>query len=178
VDGAWGFASTSTPERAAIRNAVEQAIESARALARAGARKVEPLPATELASADHVGEGYEELLALSIGDKLSRTVELEKATLAASSRVHTAAARYTEVFEEKTIVTTDGAAASYRLVRPEVSVRAFAEKDGSQVVCANAVGVTGGWQCLFHHPNAVAITERTAARAVELLDAPPRPGAE
>ena len=127
VDGAWGFASTSTPERAAIRNAVEQAIESARALARAGARKVEPLPATELASADHVGEGYEELLALSIGDKL---------------------------------------------VRPEVSVRAFAEKDGSQVVCANAVGVTGGWQCLFHHPNAVAITERTAARAVELLDAP------
>jgi len=172
VDGAWGFASTSTPERAAIHQAVEQAIASARELARAGARKIEPLPATELARVDHVGEGFEELLALPIGDKLARTVDLEKQTLAASNRVHTAATRYTEVFEEKTIVTTDGAAASYRLVRPELSVRAFAEKDGSQVVCANAVGVTGGWQCLFHHPNAVAITERTAARAVELLDAP------
>lgn len=172
VDGVWGFASTSTLELAAIRAAASQAIAMARELAQAGARRIPALPRAELARTDFVGEGFEELFYMPLGDKLTRTVDLERATLAASNRIHTAATRYSEIFEEKAIVTTDGAAASYRLVRPELSVRAFAEKDGSQVVCNNAVGVTGGWHCLFDHANAQNITERTAARAVELLEAP------
>src|SRR5689334_20748673 len=49
VDGAWGFASTSDLDRAGVRKAADQAVAAARELARASARKIAPLPRTELA---------------------------------------------------------------------------------------------------------------------------------
>ncbi|MBK8230944.1 MAG: TldD/PmbA family protein [Candidatus Eisenbacteria bacterium] len=176
VDGAWGFSSTSDLSRDGIDRAVDRAVTAARDLARADGRKIAPLPPTTLARANHVGDDFDTLLAQPLGDKLSRVMDLERATRESSSRIHTASSMYAEIFEEKSIVTTDGAAASYRIVRPELRVAAFAEKDGAQVVGRNSVGVQGGWNCLFNHQTAQGIAERTAKQAVDQLDAPHVPG--
>ena len=176
VDGAWGFSSTSDLTKAGVEKAVERAVASARDLAQSTGRKVAPLPATTLARTDHVGEDFDSMLAQPIGEKLARVIELERETRDSSTRIHTASTMYNEIFEEKSIVTTDGAAASYRIVRPELRVAAFAEKDGSQVTGRNSVGVNGGWQCLFNHEGARQIAERTAKQAVDQLDAPYVPG--
>lgn len=172
VDGTWGFSSTSDLTRAGIERAVTRAVGAARDLSQSGARRIGVLPATTLARTDYLGDGYEELLARPLGEKLSQVLDLERETRESSSRVHTAASRYSEIFEEKAIVTTDGACASYRIVRPELRVMAYAEKDGGQVLGKNMVGVTGGWQCLFAHDQARRIAERTAQQAVDQLDAP------
>ncbi len=175
-DGVWGFASTSDVSAPAIAVAVDRAWTQAGELARAGAPRIPPLPAVPLAQGDHVGEGYTELLSQPVSEKLAMVVDLERRIKAGSVRIHTASSRYNEIFEDKVIVTTDGAAASSRLVRAEVRAGAFAEKDGVQVLGSNSVGVTGGWSCLFGHPRAVELAEQTARDAVEQIDAPHVPG--
>ncbi|HYC78413.1 MAG TPA: TldD/PmbA family protein, partial [Planctomycetota bacterium] len=78
---------------------------------------------------------------------------------------------YTEIFEEKIVVTSDGASASYRLVRPEFRVNAVAERNGERQVGARTVGVTGGWECLFRGGGAERLAEESARTAVDLLGA-------
>jgi len=175
VDGAWGFSSTSDSTKAGIQAAVDRAVASARDLSKTAGGRVTLAPAS-LARTDFLGDGYDELMGTPIGEKLSRVVDLERETREGSSSVHTAASSYSEIFEEKAIVTTDGASASYRIVRPELRVRAYAERDGSQVVGHNEVGVTGGWTCLFQHHAAQSIAARTTKQAVDQLGAPYVPG--
>jgi len=176
VDGAWGFSSTSDLTRDGVSRAVDRAVASARDLGRAAGRKVAQFPATELAQTDYLGDDYDAMLAQPVAEKLGRVLDLERETQGASGRIHTASVGYNEIFEEKAIVTTDGAAASYRLVRPELRVSAYAEKDGAQVAGRNSVGVSGGWRCLFDHAGAQQIAARTAKQAVDQLDAPHVPG--
>jgi TldD protein len=171
-DGVWGFATTSDLSPAAISAAADRAVVQAGELARSGAPRISPLPAVPLAHGDYLADGYDALLAQPVSEKLAMVVDLEKKIQAGSSRIHTASSRYNEIFEDKVIVTTDGAAASSRLVRAEVRAGAFAEKGGVQVAGTNSVGVTGGWACLFGHPRAVELAERTAREAVEQIDAP------
>lgn len=172
VDGAWGFSSTSDLSRDGIQRAADRAVTAARELARIQGGRVPTLPRLALATTDTTGEGYDELLQRSIEEKLGRVLDLEKETRESSSRIHGAATRYGEIFEEKTIVTTDGAAASYRIVRPELRVAAFAAKDGTQVSGRNSLGVAGGWRCLFQHDTAQEIAHKTARLAVDQLEAP------
>jgi TldD protein len=170
--GSWGFASTADTERGAIEKAVEQARASAMEGAKLRREKIAPLPATELATEDVVLEGYEELSNKALDEKLEAVLEMEKATKVRSDQIHTVSSSYTEMFEEKVIVTSDGAAASQKLVRPELRLAAFASGEGDHNVGHNSLGVTGGWQCLFDHHRAQGIVEQTARQAVELLGAP------
>ena len=55
---------------------------------------------------------------------------LEAQTRGSSALIQSAGCTYSEMFEEKGIVTTDGAKAWMRLVRPEFRVMAVAEKAG------------------------------------------------
>jgi TldD protein len=98
-------------------------------------------------------------------------MRLEAQARAASPRIQSAACAYTEIFEEKGIVTTDGAKAWTRLVRPELRITAVAEKDGELQRGFEAAGATGGWDCLFHLATAEQLTDKAARQAVDLLSA-------
>ncbi len=171
VNGSWGFSSTSNLERGAIESAIGRAVEAARELARSQKKKIPEFSPMALSRADYEEPGYKELRAISIEDKIARVVETEQKLLKESALIHTAVVRYNEIFEHKAIATSDGAACSRRLVRPEFRTAAFTGSGSEQQVAGRGVGVTGGWQCLFHHPSAANMVGETAREAVELLKA-------
>jgi TldD protein len=170
--GSWGFASTVDTGEAAVQSAIDQARDNAREISKIQTRKIPPLPATTLVDDDVVLDGYEELQAKGLEEKLAVLVEMEKEAAASSSKIHTARATYREIFEDKVVVTTDGARAATRLARPELALVVFASEGDDHNFGFNALGVTGGWQCLFDHHRAAGIVERTARETVDLLGAP------
>ncbi len=168
--GTWGFAATGDLSPAAIRRAVDEARAGARASAALRRERVAPLPAAELAVGDYAEAGVDELLGLDLDAKIGLALEMEAAARGASAAVHSASCSYREIYEEKAIVTTDGADVSTRLIRPEFRVSAVAERDGQLSAAMESSGVTGGWDCLFRSP-ARSMAERAAATAVDLLSA-------
>ena len=171
VDGAWGFAATSDVSRSGIERAIAEARASAKTLAKARGKRDLKLARGKLARTDSTGPGYDELVAMRLGDKLDHVVRYEQELQKSSSFMHSSRCRYNEIVEEKAIVTTDGASASLRLVQPEISLSAIATKDGQQVSSYTAAGVAGGWKCLFAHPTLDDMVAKTSQLAVDLLDA-------
>ncbi len=171
VDGAWGFAATADVSKGAIQRAIAEAQRNAKTLSGAKGKSILDLGRARLSRVDFKGEGFDELNAMSLADKLGKVVGYERQLAAASKRMHTARCRYNEIIEEKAIVTSDGAACSLKIAQPEVSFSAITEKDGERASNSKAAGVSGGWNCLFSHPSLENVVEETARVAVDLLDA-------
>jgi TldD protein len=169
--GTWGFASTDRLEQAAVQRAVDSARAAARASAGARKAKVEPPPPTELARGRFDQPGYDELEAAPLEQRLELALELEAAARASSSKIQSASCAYSEVFEEKGIVTSDGAKAWTRLVRPEFRMMAVAQDGGEMQRGARSVGATGAWDCLFGRASAEELADEAARMAVDLLSA-------
>lgn len=169
--GSWGFASTDQAEVGAIRRAIDAARAAARAGASARRERSAPLPPTQLARGRFEAPGVAESRSRTTESLLELALRTEGQARAASGAIRSASTSYSEVFEEKGIVTSDGAKAWTLLVRPEMRVVAVAEKAGDIQRGAELVGVTGGWECLFRQKSAEALAESAARQAVELLDA-------
>jgi TldD protein len=170
--GSWGFASTVDDGAAAVQQAIDRARDNAREIAKIQGKKIPALPPTTLARDEMTMDGFQELTDKPLEEKLGAVIEMEKATAAKASQIHTASTTYREMFEEKAVVTSDGASAAHKLVRPELRVAAFASGGGDHNVGHTSLGVTGGWNCLFNHHRAEGIVEKTARDAVDLLGAP------
>lgn len=169
--GGWGFASTGTLDKAAVDHAIADARIAARA-ASGAIREPGPAPAAaNLARGNFDQEGIDEILGRSLDEKVALTTELEAKLRSSSQQVQSATCAYAESYEEKAIVTSDGAAATFRLVRPELRLQAVAERDGKMSTGFEAVGVTGGWECLFRNSTPQAIAEKAARTATDLLGA-------
>ncbi len=168
--GTWGFAATGTLSSQAIREAISLARQSAQASAAYRQHKLDQLPAVTLATGDFSEAGVDEILEKPLQEKLALTLETEAQARQASQQITSASCTYNEIFEEKAVVTSDGANASFRLVRPEFRVHAIAEAAGTLSSGSESIGVTGGWECLFRTPPA-QMAERAAATAVDLLSA-------
>lgn len=171
-NGCWGFAATDDLTRDGIARAVDRAKACARQLEEVQGNRVPALGPAQLASGDVVLEGYEQLRKMSLADKLAMTVDFGSKVAATSNKIQSTTARYNEMFEDKVIVTTDGARASMKLSRSEFGLTAIAEREGQQATGRNSFGVTGDWKCLFNHPRAENLVERTGKTAVDLLTAP------
>lgn len=169
--GTWGFASTDKLEGPAVGRAISSARAAAKASAGMRAEKVSDLPKTELARGRFDEPGYGELLETPIEARLDHSLELEAAARASSSKVASASCSYSEVFEEKGIVTTDGAKAWTRLVRPEFRMVAVAQDSGEIQRGVRTVGSTGAWDCLFRRSSAEELAGEAAQMAVDLLGA-------
>jgi TldD protein len=170
-DGTFGFASTDEAEPASIAAAIDSARAAARASAKARAERCPPLPAAPLARGRFESPGVDELLSKPLEETLDLVLRLEAKARATSPSIQSASCAYIEIFEEKGIVTSDGAKAWTRLVRPEFRVMAVAEKAGEIQRGAEMVGVTGAWDCLFRRTSPDALAEKAAAQAVDLLSA-------
>jgi len=170
-DGTWGFASTDRVELGAIRLAIDQARAAARSSARARSERTPLLPHIALARGRFEGAGVAELERRPLAETLDLVLRMEQQARGASSSIQSASSVYSEVFEEKGIVTSDGARAWTRLVRPEFRISAVAQKDGEIQRGSESVGATGGWDCLFRDNSAEQLAERAASRAVDLLRA-------
>ena len=138
--GTWGFASTDQAELGSIRGAIDQARAAARAAASARKERSIPPAATTLARGRFEAPGVAEAAARTTESLLELALASEAATRGASSSIRSASSSYSEVFEEKGIVTSDGAKAWTRLVRPEFRVVAVAERAGDMQRGAEQIG--------------------------------------
>lgn len=170
-EGAWGFSATTDLSKQGLEKALAAARKSASLIAKV--KKSDPihLKKGQLARGDFVSEGYDELSNMKLSDKLSKVIEYERKLADESKQIQTARCRYNEIFEEKTIITSDGASATLKLAQPEFRLVAVAEHKGEQTSASSGAGVTGGWDCLFRHPSLNDAVGETARIAVDLLKA-------
>jgi TldD protein len=168
--GTWGFSSTSVLSEASICSAIENARKAAKQLSKLRRDRIK-LSEANLSQDSITLPGYEELLAMDLEQKIEQVKVTESQLASSHPDIHTAAARYSEIFEHKIIVTTDGANAERKLVRPEFRTVAFAGSGSNQISTGRSVGITGGWENIFDHPTAQGIVEETAKDAIELLHA-------
>jgi TldD protein len=168
--GAWGFASTSDLSVASIRDAVEAARRAARAAATRRSRAA-TLATARLARGSFELPGVEGVLRRTFEEKVAMATALERAVQAGSRAIRSSSCGYNEIYEHKAIVTTDGAAATLRLVRPELRIQAVAERDGQLATGFESIGATGGWDCLFRNGTGEYFAEKAARTATDLLSA-------
>ncbi len=176
VEGAWGFSSTSDLSPESLEKTLKRAIECARSLSQMKKAAVKDLPKAKLARGVFTLEGYEQLEAMSLDQKLNAVVKAESKTRSLSSSITSSVCGYNEIFEDKIVVTSDGANAISRLARNEFRLSAVASKDGEMSSGSNSVGKTGAWECLFKEHSSNELSEMTAKLAVDLLKAPRTPG--
>jgi TldD protein len=176
VDGAWGFSSTSDLSPESLEKTLKRAIDCARSLSQMKKAAVKDLPKTKLARGTFTLEGYEQLEQMTLDQKLQAVVAAESQTRSKSPSIHSAVCGYNELFEDKIIVTSDGANALSRLARNEFRLTAVAGKEGEMATGSQTVGKTGAWDCLFREHTVGEMSELTAKLAVDLLKAPRIPG--
>ena len=114
--------------------------------------------------------GVDEVMQRSLDARVALVIDAEKKTRAAASQIQSASATYNEIVSHKAIVTSDGADVSIRFARPELYIGAVASADGARTQVHESVGVTGGWDCLFHK-SVDQLAEKSARTAVDLLSA-------
>ncbi len=172
VDGTFGFASTGDLTQPSLEATLKKAEEMAREIASRRKKKIK-LPATSrLAHGDFFIPGYEDLENMPWEKKLDLVRQTEEKLRGSSKSVESASCQYTEVFEEKIIMTTDGANAHSKLVRPEFRMSAFAADGAKHSRGFESIGVTGAWDCLFQNRTADTLIESASKSAVDLLKAP------
>jgi TldD protein len=176
VDGAWGFSSTSDLTPQALEKALKLAIDCAKSLSQLKKAQLKKLPETKLARGEFKLPGYENLKLMPLDQKLQAVLKAEELTRKNSNLIQSATCLYNELFEDKVVVTTDGANASSQLARSEIKLGAIASKDGEMAESHESVGKTGSWDCLFSSASLDEMSENAARLAVDLLAAPKIPG--
>jgi TldD protein len=170
-DGSFGYASCGSADKPQVAAAIERARAAARASAGKRRERLAPFPAADLVRGHFEGQDVAECDAKPFEAKVELAKEMESKARASAPSISSATCVYTEMFEEKAIVTTDGASASFTIVRPEFRIAAVAMKNGERQVGARSVGATGGWSCLFRREGAEQLAEQSAQTAVDLLSA-------
>lgn len=171
VNGTWGFASTSDLSMVGIEKALKTAEQMARALDSRKKKKVH-IPSTDrLAKGDFFIEGFDRLMEKPMEEKFEFVRKSEEDLRKSSKQIEGALCQYSEVFEEKIILTTDGANSHIKLVRPELRFAAFGSDGTKRSMGYDSVGATGGWECLFLNRSADIFIENASANAVHLLKA-------
>lgn len=166
--GTWGFASTSELSKSAIQTAIHKAKRAALASSSLRKDKIGSLAEANFAKGDFVGNGLEDFQK-SVEEKLDLVLSIQKNAQASSGQLQSVRVGYSEIYEEKAIVTTDGADSFFRLFRPEFRVSAVAKDAKKLESGSHSIGVTGGWNCLFRSMSPSQISEEACKTAIDLL---------
>lgn len=169
-DGTWGFAFTSEPDKKSIIQAIDNARMSAKSSASFRKNKIQALAPGNFAKGEYTEKGIAELQSKTMEEKIDLVLKNQIKTESLSPLLQSVGVGYSEIFEEKSIVTTDGVDVSFSLVRPEFRISATAGKDGSLEIGSESIGVTGGWDCLFRDKNPEELGELATKTALDLLD--------
>ncbi len=176
MDGCWGFCATTRLDRRGVEEAVGAAAAAAGKSSTGKVNRVEKLADCELAVGDFRTGDPRDVVERSTEEKTSLVVDTEARVRHSSPSICSAMCRYTEIMDEKWIVSSDGADAHIEDSKLEFIASAVAEKDGDMTVGWKGNGVTGGWSDLFAVWTPERVAERAAASAVDLLSAPYAPG--
>lgn len=173
--GTWGFSSTARLDRRAILDAVADARSAADKTSGGRTQRIQRLAGCELAVGDFRSGDAQDVARHSTEEKTALVVDTERRVREASPLIRSATSRYSEIVDEKWIVSTDGADAHIEDAKLEFMTSAIAAKDDDMTVSHKANGVTGGWGDLFSKWPPARVIEHVAKTAVDLLSAPYAP---
>ena len=172
LNGAWGFAATSDLSLHGLKKALHDAEQLAQALSSRKKQKIQLAPHGSLAQGDFMVAGYDDLRAMPLEEKFDFVRNAEGRLSQAAEKIEAALCRYSEIFEDKIILTSDGADCHVKLARPELRLIAFGADGSTHSKGFESVGGTGSWNCLFHHKPMEELIDNAAAEAIEMLKAP------
>jgi TldD protein len=176
ADGTWGFSSTSTLTREGVEAAIREATLAAETSSAGRSERIERLADCTLAVGDFKSGNAEEIASHTPEEKTSLVVDTERRTRESSEQMRSATCRYSELVDEKWIVSTDGADAHIEDSKLEFIVVAVAGEGDDMQVGFKGIGVTGGWPELFATWTPERLSEHASKVAVDLLRAPYAPG--
>lgn len=176
MNGTWGFSSTARLDRESIEAAVRDASVSAEKSSGGRTTKIEKLKDCDFAVGDFVTGNAEDVARHSTEEKTSLVVDTERHIRESSKAIRSAQCRYTEILDEKWIVSSDGADAHIEDSKLEFVTRAVAGEGDDMTVGHKGVGVTGGWSDLFAEWSPDRMIDHVSKLSVDLLRAPYAPG--
>lgn len=171
VDGAWGFASTSELSKEALLRAVASARAAAKAAAKTRSEKVPSLALPRFVNGQYFSDARDPLEIHTFEEKIELALKTEAEVRGRSKRIQSGSTRYSELIDEKFIVTSDGARVHIRDAKPEFRVSAVASMEAELQRHMEAEGHTGGFGDLFARRTPEEMAEKAARTAVDLLRA-------
>ena len=178
IDGVFGFASTTDLTEKGIRRATEDAQSAARASSTSKREKIKGLAQATFGTGTFCVQTDDPLDSHPLKEKLSLVLSIDERTRKGSSRIVSSSVQYSEIQDEKVIVTTDGAAAHVFDSKPDFRVVAVAGANGEQALGMDSAAVTGGWSDLFANKTPEEIADKAIQLAVDQLKAPHPTGEE
>ena len=172
VDGVFGFASTTDLSEEGIRRAVAAAQAAAKTSAGAKKKRIKGLADAKLAVGTFPVSTDDPLDNHPLEEKLDLVMRLDERVRGGGEDIVSSMVAYSELQDEKIIVTSDGARTHLFVAIPEFRVMAVAQKDGNQCFGMKANGVNGGWRDLFAAMSPEDMADYAVRTAVEQLTAP------
>lgn len=171
VDGAWGFASTSILTRTSLARTIAAARSAAQAAAARKHERQQAPPGVRFENRSFTSPVRAPLTDKSLEGKIDLVVRTESLIKKYGAHITSSSARYTELLDEKLIVTSDGARVHILDSKPELRVGAVASQAGELQSCVEAAGHTGGFGDLFARRSAEEMVDKAVRTATDLLRA-------
>lgn len=171
VDGVFGFSSTTDLSEKGIMHAVSEAQSAARASAAAKREKIGELPHVALAKGEFSVKTDDPLDDHPLTEKLELVLRIDERVRSAAQKIVSSSVAYSELQDEKVIVTSDGAAAHVVDAKPDFRVLAVAQQDGDRAMGMDSAGVSGGYADLFAKRTPEEMADKAVRLAIEQLQA-------
>ena len=171
IDGVFGFASTTDLTEKGIRRAMRDAQSAARVSSTSKKEKIERLAQATFGTGTFRAQTDDPLDSHPFEEKLSLVMSIDERVRNGSPRIVSSSVQYSEIQDEKAIVTTDGATAHVFDSKPDFRVVAVASANGGQTLGRDSAGVTGGWSDLFAKRTPEEMADKAIQLAVDQLNA-------
>ncbi|HUT80888.1 MAG TPA: TldD/PmbA family protein [Candidatus Bathyarchaeia archaeon] len=170
VDGAFGFASTSSLTKESLTKTAEEAISAAKNLSRKIKIKNHLAPIKPIV--DHFKNlGSDPLQNHSINEKISLIMNTDKMIHQSDERIKGSMVHFREPFNHRIILNSDGSNAEIIDTRPDVFVQAIASENGKNMAFTAVAGITGGWEIYTKTPPD-KLAQKAVDMSISLLSAP------
>jgi TldD protein len=172
VDGVFGFASTTDLSEKGIRGAMMQAQNAARVSSSSKREKIAGLADAAFATGTFPVMTDDPLDDHLLEEKLALVLRIDERIRQGAEKIVSSSVSYSEIQDEKIIITSDGAAAHLFDAKPEFRTLAVAQANGDQAMGMDSVGITGGFADLFIKRTPEQMADKAVKLAVDLLQAP------
>jgi len=167
--GSWGFAVTSSLDRATLLTKVEEAVRLAESSASAKTVKSE-LAVAKATRMKAVAKVKDDPRNHSVEEKIKLALELDKFIREYSKEIASTLVRYDENLVEKHYVNSEGSDCYLFDPKPELFMMVIAKRGDVMTEVYEGVCRTGGWE-IFKVKDPMALAKTACERAVRLLSA-------
>ncbi|MFW9846744.1 MAG: TldD/PmbA family protein [Candidatus Thorarchaeota archaeon] len=170
ADGAWGYASTSRLENAAVEEALNNAYRAAKNLARTKKDKIELAPIKPV-TGTYKSIGKDPFENHSLEEIVDLAKKTDKAILDADDNIKGSMVWLREPRNHRIIMNSDGTEVELFDSRPSNLVQAVASEAGKVIPFMDSIGIAGGWE-IFEKRPLEDMVEKSVRMALQLLNAP------